>query len=61
VANYVTTTLTNPASLLIQKTSPWENGDVESLNGGLHDELLDREFFLSPPESRVILDLSRMD
>jgi hypothetical protein len=29
---------------------------VESFNGRLRDELLDRELFLSLPEDRVVLD-----
>ena len=48
-------------TLYIQKTSPWENGYVESFNGRLRDELLDRELFLSLPEARVVLDQWRMD
>jgi len=39
----------------ILKASPWENGYVESFNGRLRDELLDRELFLSLPEARVVL------
>lgn len=38
-------------TLYIQKASPWENGYVESFNGKLRDELLDRELFLSLPEA----------
>jgi putative transposase len=34
---------------------------VESFNGRLRDELLDRELFLSLPEARVVLDQWRMD
>jgi len=45
----------------IEKASPWENGYVESFNGRLRDELLDRELFLSLPEARVVLDQWRMD
>src|SRR6478609_8091165 len=30
-------------TLYIQKASPWENGYVESFNGKLRDELLNRE------------------
>jgi transposase-like protein len=44
-----------------QKASLWENGYVESFNGRLRDELLDRELFLSLPEARVVLDQWRMD
>ena len=31
--------------LFIEPGSPWENGYVESFNGKLRDELLDREIF----------------
>src|SRR5262249_60205224 len=45
----------------IQKASPWENGYVESLNGKLRDELLNRELFLSVPEARFVLDEWRLE
>ncbi len=32
-------------TLYIEPGSPWENGYVESFNGKLRDELLDREIF----------------
>jgi transposase InsO family protein len=32
-------------TLYIEPGSPWENGYVESFNGKLRDELLDREVF----------------
>ncbi len=32
-------------TLYIEPGSPWENGSVESFNGKLRDELLDREVF----------------
>ena len=44
------------ATLYIQKASPWENAYVESLNGKLRDELLNRELFLSVLEARYVLD-----
>jgi putative transposase len=43
-------------TLYIQKASPWENGYVESSNGKLRDELLNRELFLSIPEVSYVLD-----
>jgi len=43
-------------TLYIQKASPWENGYVESFNGKLRNELLNRELFLSVPEARYVLD-----
>ncbi len=48
-------------TLYIQKASPWENGYVESFNGKLRDELLNRELFLSVPEARYVLDEWRRD
>jgi transposase InsO family protein len=32
-------------TLFIERGSPWENGYIESFNGKLSDELLDREVF----------------
>ena len=48
-------------TLYIQKASPWENGYVESFNGKLRDELLDRELFLSMAEARYVVDEWRLD
>ena len=48
-------------TLYIQKASPWENGDVESFNGKLPDELLTRELFLSLTEARDVLDEWRLE
>jgi putative transposase len=48
-------------TLYIQKASPWENGYVESFNGKLRDELLNRELFLSIPEARFVLDEWRLE
>jgi len=48
-------------TLYIQKASPWKNGYVESFNGRLRDELLNRELFLSLPEARYVLDEWRME
>lgn len=39
----------------IEKGSPWENGKIESFNGKLKDECLDRESFYNLTEARVIL------
>lgn len=48
-------------TLYIQKGSPWENGYVESFNGKLRDELLNRELFLSVTEAKVLLDGWRIE
>ena len=38
------------------KGSPWENGYVESFNGTLRDELLNREILLSFEEACWVID-----
>ncbi len=48
-------------TLYINKASPWENGYVESFNGKLRDELLNRELFLSLDEARYVLDEWRLE
>ena len=48
-------------TLFIAKGSPWENGYVESFNGKLRDELLNRELFLSIEEARWVIDRWRLD
>ena len=47
--------------LFIAKGSPWENGYVESFNGKLRDELLNRVLFLSLAEARWVIDRWRID
>jgi len=49
------------STLYISKGSPWENGFVESFNGRLRDELLNRELFLSLSEAKYVLDEWRLD
>jgi transposase InsO family protein len=36
--------------------SPWENGDNESFNGKLRDELLNREIFYTLEEAKVLIE-----
>ena len=48
-------------TLYVNKASPWENGYVESFNGKLRDELLNRELFLGLAEARYVMDEWRMD
>ena len=43
-------------TLYIEPGSPWENGYVESFNGELRDELLDREIFYTLFEARVLTE-----
>ena len=48
-------------TLFIEPGSPWENGYIESFNGKLRDELLNRSLFLSIDEMRYVADHWRMD
>jgi putative transposase len=48
-------------TLHIAPGSPWENGYIESFNGKLRDELLNRELFLNVSELRYVVDRWRMD
>jgi len=43
-------------TLFIEPGSPWENGYVESFNGKLRDELLNREIFYTLLEAKVLID-----
>jgi len=46
-------------TLFIEPGSPWENGYVESFNGKLSDELLNREIFYSLEEAKVLIEMWR--
>ncbi len=46
-------------TLYIEPGSPWENGYVESFNGKLRDELLDREVFYTLLEVMVLTEQYR--
>ena len=43
-------------TLFIEPGSPWENGYVESFNGKLRDELLNREIFYTLAEAKVLIE-----
>ena len=43
-------------TLFIEPGSPWENGYVESFNGKLRDELLDREIFFTLTEAQILIE-----
>ena len=43
-------------TLFIEPDSPWENGYVESFNGKLRDELLDREIFYTLTEAKILIE-----
>jgi transposase InsO family protein len=40
-------------TLFIERGSPWENGYIESFNGKLRDELLNREIFTTLEGAKV--------
>ena len=46
-------------TLYIEPGSPWENGYVESFNGKLRDESLDREIFYTLKEVRILTEQYR--
>jgi putative transposase len=43
-------------TLFIERGSPWENGYVESFNGKLRNELLNRETFTILTEAKVLVE-----
>jgi len=43
-------------TLFIERGSPWENGYLESFNGKLRDELLNREVFTTLTEAKVLTE-----
>jgi len=47
--------------LFIEPGSPWENGYIESFNGKLRDELLNREIFETLQEAKVLIEFWRRD
>ena len=48
-------------TLFIEKGSPWENGYIESFNGKLRDELLNREIFTTLEEDKVLIEQWRRE
>jgi putative transposase len=48
-------------TLFIEPGSPWENGYIESFNGKLRDELLNREIFTTLTEARVLIEEWRQE
>ena len=48
-------------TLFIEPGSPWENGYIESFNGKLRDELLDREIFDTLLEAQVLIEAWRKE
>jgi putative transposase len=48
-------------TLFIEPGSPWENGYIESFNGKLRDELLNREIFTTLEEAKALIEQWRRD
>ena len=48
-------------TLYIEPGSPWENGYIESFNGKLRDELLNREVFNTLKEAKVLIEQWRQE
>ena len=48
-------------TLFIEPGSPWENGYIESFNGKMRDELLDRELFYTLEEAKVLINQWRKE
>ena len=48
-------------TLFIEPGSPWENGYIESFNGKLRDELLNREVFYTLTEAKILIEQWRKE
>ena len=48
-------------TLYIEPGSPWENGYIESFNGKLRDELLNREIFTTLLEAKILIEQWRKE
>ena len=48
-------------TLFIEPGSPWENGYIESFNGKLRDELLNREVFMNLTEAKILIEQWRKE
>ena len=51
----------NVKLLFIEPGSPWENGYIESFNGKMKDELLNREIFYTLQEAQILLERWRRE
>ena len=47
--------------MFIEPGSPWENGYIESFNGKLRDELLNREIFITLTEAKILIEQWRKE
>ena len=48
-------------TLFIEQGSPWENGYIESFNGKMRDEVLDREIFTTLTEAKILINQWRRE
>jgi transposase InsO family protein len=48
-------------TLFIERGNPWDNGYIESFNGNLRDELLNRETFTTLEEAKVLIEAWRRE
>ena len=48
-------------TLFIEPGSPWENGYIESFNGKIRDELLNREVFYTLTEAKILIEQWRKE
>jgi len=48
-------------TLFIEPGSPWENGYIESFNGKLRDELINREVFTTLLEAKILIERWRQE
>jgi len=48
-------------TLFIEPGSPWENGYIESFNGKLRDELINREVFTTLTETKILIEQWRKE
>lgn len=51
----------NVGTFFIKPGSPWENGYIESFNGKLRDEVLNREIFYTVKEAQIIIEKWRQE
>lgn len=51
----------NVKPLFIEPGSPWENGYIESFNGKMRDELLNREIFYTLREAQILTERWRKE
>ncbi len=47
--------------MYIEPVSPWENGYIESFNGKLRDEVLNRGIFTTLEEAKVLIEQWRRE